>query len=477
MKKIRTIGTCLLSGMMAFSLFLPSLTTVQAEGQAQEAALTLQISDGSNGVVLLDDDYATYEFYNEPASITISSDTAFSSLYLEWYQVPEEWTLNENGKETTEGKNGYLHEYAALAQPETEVTMNLPAGAQIANIHAYTAGTLPDDVQVWETMDGPADILAFSTHADDEVLWLGPALATYGGEQGYRTQVVYMTHYWSGVNGDHRREHEKLDGLWALGLHYYPENGSFEDEYADNPEQAEQIYSKDEVEDWTTEMIRKYQPQVVITQGFNGEYGHGAHILLANSVASGVDHAGEETFHSDSASQYGTWETRKAYFHLYDQNQITLDLHQPLSKFNGRDAVQVAQDAYKKHVTQQWTWFYVSDDPNDVNADKVNCSLFGLYKTSVGADTGNDMMEHITSYAEQEASAKASAEAEEKKEEEQTESSGPASSTPKQVRLIRVMTVAGIYVVLVILSLIVQRMRGKKRRNERRRRFDDEDDE
>ena len=46
-------------------------------------------------------------------------------------------------------------------------------------------------------------------------------------------------------------------------------------------------------------------------------------------------------------------------------------------------------------MSQQWCWFYVSDDYEYSIAD------FGLYRTTVGPDTGNDMMENLTSYAQQ----------------------------------------------------------------------------
>ena len=44
-----------------------------------------------------------------------------------------------------------------------------------------------------------------------EILFLGGVLATYAGQQHLNVQVCYMTNYW---DGDRRREHEKLDGLW-----------------------------------------------------------------------------------------------------------------------------------------------------------------------------------------------------------------------------------------------------------------------
>ena len=83
-----------------------------------------------------------------------------------------------------------------------------------------------------------------------------------------------------------------------------------------------------------------------------------------------------------------------------------LDLRQPLEDLGGKTVLQAAKDAYKKHVSQQSGWFYVTDDPNDPRADEINAAYFGLYRTTVGYDTGNDMTENIVSYAEQEHIAK-----------------------------------------------------------------------
>ena len=59
---------------------------------------------------------------------------------------------------------------------------------------------------------------------------------------------------------------------------------------------------------------------------------------------------------------------------------------------DGMTAVEVATAAYKRHVSQQWCWFYVSDDY------QYSCAEFGLYRTLVGADTENNMLENIKTY-------------------------------------------------------------------------------
>ena len=106
----------------------------------------------------------------------------------------------------------------------------------------------------------------------------------------------------------------------------------------------------------------------------------------------------------ESAAEYGVWNVAKTYIHLYGENKIKLDCRPPLDNLGGRTALEAATAAYKKHVSQQWCWFYVSD------TYEYSISDFGLYRTTVGEDTGNDMMEHITSYEEQEKQARQQAE-------------------------------------------------------------------
>ncbi len=68
-------------------------------------------------------------------------------------------------------------------QSAETLTITFSSNEAICDLHAYSAGTAPSDVQAWKTPCDKADILVFATHADDEILFLGGVLATYGGEQ------------------------------------------------------------------------------------------------------------------------------------------------------------------------------------------------------------------------------------------------------------------------------------------------------
>ena len=64
----------------------------------------------------------------------------------------------------------------------------------------------------------------------------------------------------------------------------------------------------------------------------------------------------------------------------------------PLESFGGRTAFEVAQDAMQYHVSQlQYLHRPTLDDPE---FPRYDCLKFGLVRTTVGYDTGNDIMEN-----------------------------------------------------------------------------------
>ena len=231
-----------------------------------------------------------------------------------------------------------------------------------------------------------------STHADDELLFLGGVLAEYAGQEKLSVQVVYFSNYY---NGAVIREHEKLDGLWAIGVKNYPVTGNFDDIYAADLASAEKIFGYDKTLSFVVEQIRRFKPQVCVGQDTKGEYGHGTHMLTSKALQEAITISMDPRKYPESAEKYGTHDVEKTYIHLYPENKLYLDCQKPLSEFGGKNAVEVAEEAYKKHVSQQWCWFYVSD------SYEYSCADFGLFRTTVGNDTGNDMMEHVVSYEEQ----------------------------------------------------------------------------
>lgn len=365
--------------------------------QASKLDISISSSGGQNCNPLQDDSYSSSVSFSETDIITITSETPMYGIYLIWDLPAVEWTLSYRSPSSeiiskTCGTNGFLHEYISIPEGTISCTVSFFKSARLSDIFCYSSGNLPNNVQVWQPSCEKADMLVFSTHADDEILFLGGPLVTYGSRNDTDVQVVYMCEFWSTQK---IREHEKLDGLWECGIRHYPVNGDFKDLYSMSLETAMQQYNYDNLVEFVTEQIRRFKPQICLTQDLNGEYGHGGHRILVKAFCEAVDNCSNADFCAASAKNYGVHNVQKAYLHLYEQGKINLDLRTPIAALENRTGLDVLKNAYKKHVSQQGWWFYVSDEY------QYSCASFGLYRTTVGADTKNDMFEHIATYKTQ----------------------------------------------------------------------------
>ena len=454
-----------------------SLIFISAPALADETDCSVSISDGTSSANLLDDNYRTKNTYAGGVTFTITSDTEIAGIYIKWDDDPGQWTLSVNGTDYTYGSEGYLHEYVQLPETSTEVTITLgSAGACITDIYTFDDGDLPDWVQIWDESYEEADILIFSSHADDEILFMGSIITTYV-DAGYRVQVAYFCDFYQ---TEPYRRHELLDGLWTMGVTHYPQLGEFEDIYSTDLETAESQYDLDEALEYVVETIRRFKPLVLVSQDLDGEYGHGTHMLVAKLITQAIEITADESSYPDSAEKYGTWDVPKTYLHLYEENTIEIDGRVPLESFGGLTALEVCEEAYLCHQSQQWMWFYVSDgyddDGNETDYD-YSFAKFGLYRSLVGEDTGNDVMENVTSYDEQEAIAEAEsiaesiAESESIAEEEsiaaESESLAAAQAEKAAKNKKLYMAVAAI-VIIILIVLIIQRIIMSKRKGKNR---------
>jgi hypothetical protein len=182
-----------------------------------------------------------------------------------------------------------------------------------------------------------------------------------------------------------------LNAAWVMGLRNYPVFAGFRD--VPNTKKVEwgQDFTLERITQYLVTQLRKYKPEVVITHDTDGEYGHWQHILISEAAQQAVVLANDATYDPDSAAQYGVYQVKKLYLHLYAENAITLDVDTPLSSFDGLSASEVAKLAYEEHASQ------IANGYHRVRNEGVySLSDFGLYYSAVGPDSGtNDMFENI----------------------------------------------------------------------------------
>ena len=308
-------------------------------------------------------------------------------IYIQWITIPSSWhffAMDSKGiwsELPVDSYSDMLNAYIQL--PMNCLAVELTADNDndqfaVGEINIYTVGKLPDQVQIWHQPESKIDLMVVSCHPDDEFLYLGGTLPYYAGQLNKKTVVIYMTF------GKEERKREALNGLWAVGVTSYPVFGDFIDKKTLSLEAAKEIWDEDEVINYLVIQIRRFNPAVIVSQDLNGEYGHGAHSLTAEALLKAINASEDAYAYPESAKTYGTWMVGKCYLHLYNKNMIDMNWQQPLDKFDGKTALDMAKLGYSFDLSQLQYGREVSD------RGIYDCSKFGLAYTSVGYDVKKD---------------------------------------------------------------------------------------
>lgn len=356
--------------------------------------LSVRFYDGSSTEVLLDDNYNTYMDVSGKA-LVVDNTLNIAGIYFIWdkpvgnYRITV-WDILDTCDwwgYTRVHETEIIHQYVRLRHQGERIVIDMPDDAVLCDIYFLDFGELPEWVQVWQEPYETADMLFIPTHADDELLFFGGAIPTYAGELGYKVQIAYMTNHWR----ERYRPHELLNGLWTCGETAYPVIGPFTDIYSESLEHAKTLYDEEEVVGFMVELIRRFKPYVILGHDINGEYGHGVHMYNTDALIKALEISNDPEQYPESAKQYDVWDVPKTYLHLYEENVINMEWDTPLSRFDGRDGVEVAGEAFDCHVSQRS--FYVLERRK---TSKFCCTLFGLYRSTVGLDEDkNDFLENI----------------------------------------------------------------------------------
>lgn len=292
-----------------------------------------------------------------------------------------------NGKWSAVARSKYLSNWHPLDEPVTRFRIQATSKERlrIAELRLFGKGEKPAEIQDWQDLD-KADIMLLACHPDDEVLWFAGLMPVYA-DRGYKVQLAMMT------PASEERQLELLQSAWHCGMRYYPYFIGLHDKngHKNLERQYTMWKSKTRVHRLVTECFRRFKPEVVVTHGEEGEYGHSAHKATADSAKACLKYAANSSKYPDSAKKYGTWQIKKLYLHEYAKNKVVMDWSQPLASFGGKTGFDIAGEAFQYHVSQVKIGHYefkpVGDHDN---------TAFGLYFSAVGPDTGkNDFMENI----------------------------------------------------------------------------------
>lgn len=367
-----------------------------ADPASMTAECKIAVSRGSASS-FLDDSYGTSwspRSTEDTIKIRIPSEKTAGGIAMEWDKAPSkiQITLYDSTGAVirTIQENNPSKKWNLYYELEPEVSgLTIRSGDSdngLNKLRIYEAGRTPEMVQQWQDTPEKVDMIMFLPHMNDETLYFSGVLSQLSA-QGKDVLVVYMTSY------DRNKHAEALDCLWTHGVRIHPVFVGFQDYKVDSYKKAEWLWGEENTYRAMIGLIRKYKPDVVLTQDWNGEYGHYQHVMTARYCVKSVEVAGDEGVFPDIAEAYGVWDVPKLYLHLWDEeNRLDLGFEEPMEELDGQSPMQIAFIAMDKHTSQLHNPTYSLL----VDGKQYDCTWFGLYRSTVGPDIEkNSFFENI----------------------------------------------------------------------------------
>lgn len=396
---LRRIGAVVMMTVMIL-LFLPQNTGAEeniAENLSKQCKYSGDFTVHSDRLTDADFDSAQRINKGKTLSIQWNDSVPVVSVFISFYYEPVDYTVmqfDSSGLMLSEEPGVLLYNNLIETLPETrKVSIRADAdNCALCSLYAYGEGAVTD-YHAFAPTAQKADYMTFAMHPDDDVLFLGAVYPLYDAERGLTGVSMIMSTKLPEKLQRQRRQ-EDLNSSWVIGLKTQPVFGGFPDIPQDYYKQFHHTFTTDDVTRYAVTQIRRYRPEVVVTQDLNGEYGHWQHKVLAEGVQAAVPLAADPTYQPKGYPSSEPWQVKKLYIHLYPENKLTLDVNHPIEALNGRSAFEIATEAYECHASQ------TKKDNHHVSTTEYSIAEFGLAYTTVGADTPgvNDMFEHIDPY-------------------------------------------------------------------------------
>lgn len=382
---------------LVIALALLSTSRVFAEGaetQAEDLTRHMRVEQStghSNAAQQMRDDDLSETFrylpYEQIRLTWEQSPAKPGYLCIQWGVLPERVRIRQYSADGAVLSDAYADAVYdgifPLSDDTSSVTVTAgPYGMDFARLALFSEGTLPAPFFPWKETPKGMDFLIVSTHPDDDVLFMGGIIPSYGAEQGYTGTVVYVT------SPSRKRVNEANLCAWEMGAEYRPFFLGFSDIGQPVKDNYLNRFLPETVTLAFVRMLREYRPLVVFSHDLNGEYGHWQHRIVASSILEACRYAADPEYDPLSLEEFGLWEVKKCYLHLYEENLLVMDVSIPLESRGGRTALEVAKDAFKLHRSQQNGRHEVEDENG-----KYPLNRFGMAYGTVEA--GSDVFDNV----------------------------------------------------------------------------------
>lgn len=380
-------------------LLLVGASALAAEARDITDQCAFRVSEGS-AKKITDSSVATgwVPEGSDPEMMIRLPESGASCFQISWYKPATDYEIlqydeNQNQLSSTaitSADMGFLANVYDILPDVRYISVRFHQKSQgINKIRVFGEGELPANVTKWKQPYEKCDLMVISTHMDDEWLWFGGIIPYYSTVLGMKVQVVYM------ADCGRLRHAEALNALARSGVDVYPVFLDLKDERIDSLNKTlEHWGGKEALTELMTELIRRFQPEVILTHDWDGEYGHNQHKLTSRCMETVIEAAADPTQCADSYAKYGAWQVKKLYRHLETKCPIEFDWHVSYPELGGRTPLQAATESMEENASQL-EYYRVKDHGTYDNAK------FGLSYSVVGDDTEHkDLFENISLAAE-----------------------------------------------------------------------------
>lgn len=381
-------------------LALPPVYGAQSEALDLTAQVNIEAESNQQRVARLTDRKldTAWQGKKGAGTLTLSSSVPMHGLYISWAQEPRAFAVEQHvdGQWTSQSiaADAMVHQYYPLnGVSEVRLVPEQDNGKNfgIQELYVLGDGLLPAWVQTWQPTLEKADLMLLFAHPDDEVLFYGGTLPYYAAHRELKVLPVVYSY------ASPMRRSELLNCLWSLGIRNYPVLGEFSDRYSSSLDQAYSHNNRRYSQRFMVELIRKHQPDVLVSHDVHGEYGHGMHRLCADIATRGVRLAADPEYHPETYDAFGGHQVQKLYLHLYKEReadvQIEMNWDIPIPSLGGLTGFEAAQQAYQQFHLSQHRYEQFKVEPRD---SRHSSYLFGLAHSEVGPDVRkDDFFEHL----------------------------------------------------------------------------------
>ncbi|MBA4347421.1 MAG: hypothetical protein C0413_01010 [Clostridiales bacterium] len=361
-------GSKLLRSAAAFFLLCAWLLPVHA-ARAEDAEpinltgecrFTLPERSASFEHRLTDARYNSRISFQPDETLEVTLADGAKGLYVAWHMAPEAASVEflDSAGVVLSGVTAsadLLNEYFVLPDGCAKARISGEKAFAISELGVYDAQTPPDALCVMYAQAAQPKVMLIAAMTSDESFYFGSLLPYLSGDEA---ALVFFS------CESRQAQQEAIRARYALGSRTQPIFGSFP--YYPSAIDQKRLYSyidKGDATNWLIQVIRRYQPDTLITHAAVAEGSIGMHQLTSAHVLIAVNQAANESKEYVSERAYGVWQVRAVYQHVESGVTPLYDTRSPLAAFGGESAFSLAQAAYENYSSLRVTHYTVTDAP------------------------------------------------------------------------------------------------------------------